>query len=65
VISNPQRGQSVRLRYGAKRWPITPRFQDAVGRVVIPSHGKPRNHLVKIGAELAIVPAGNLMPEAE
>ena len=64
VVSNPRRGQLIRVRYG-KRWRAIPRFQDAMGWVVIPSHGKPRNHLVKIGGKLVIVPAGNLMPAVE
>jgi hypothetical protein len=44
---------------------IAPRFQDAVGRVLVPSRGRPRNHLVKIAGELVVVHAGNLMPMVE
>ncbi len=75
MISNPWRGQLVRVRYAVKpRRPIAwdwrsgapkrlvltiaPRFQDAVGRVLVPSRG--RNHLIELAGELVVVPSGNL-----
>lgn len=61
MISNPRPGQAVRVRYSVKRWRTVPRWQDAVGRVVVPSRGRPRNHLVEIAGELIVIPAGNLM----
>ena len=41
---------------------IAQRFQDAVGRVLVPSRS--RNHLLEIAGELVVVSAGNRMPMA-
>jgi hypothetical protein len=62
VIVNPRLGQVVRVRYNAKVRASRP-LHDRVGKVVVVSRRKPRNHGVEINGVLYVVPCGNLMPE--
>lgn len=59
VVSNPRPGARVRIRYRAGVRDRMP-WHDAVGTVEIVGRRRPRNHGVRIGAVLVVVPAGNL-----
>lgn len=65
MLSHPRPGQRVELRYRAETRPVFP-WHGAAGVVVTPSHGHPRNHLVRLDCGfLMIVPAGNLVKEVK
>jgi hypothetical protein len=61
VISNPRPGQRVRVWYRASLRPYV-RYHGREGLVVTPGRGRPRNHTVRVGEDLVIIPAGNLRP---
>lgn len=62
MVSNPNPGQHVRLRY-AKRFAHLFPLHGAVGVVRIVGRGRgPRNHGVEIDGVIVVVPAGNLVP---
>jgi hypothetical protein len=65
VITNPRRGQRVRLHYAKRSWGWAV-FQGRTGTVSVPGRGKPRNHLVRLddGPDV-VVPCGNLVPAAD
>ena len=56
---NPRIGQCVQVWYRAGYRDFMP-YHGQVGRVVVASRGKPRNHGVTIDGKLVIVPCGNL-----
>lgn len=64
MISHPAPGQAVRVRYRAGLRRIAP-HHDRGGVVLVAARRKPLNHLVRIGDELVIVPAGHLMKPEE
>ena len=59
MIANPFPGQPVQLHYRAEMRPLMP-FHGQRGIVVQCCHGRPRNHLVKVGHRHVVVPCGNL-----
>ena len=61
MILNPRIHQLVRIRYGRRLRDQMP-LHDQIGRVVVRSRGRPRNHLVQVAGELHVLPCGNLMP---
>jgi hypothetical protein len=58
LISHPRLGQRVQVWYAARHLPLP--HHGAVGVVEIAGKGRPRNHGVRIGGVLVVVPAGNL-----
>ena len=59
MIANPRIGQSVQVWYRAALRDAMP-WHGCVGIIEEVSHGKPRNHVVRIGGQRVIVPCGNL-----
>ena len=60
MIVHPRIGQCVRLRYRLSLRRVAP-YHDRTGIVVARSNGPgPRNHLVRIGEDLVVVPCGHL-----
>jgi hypothetical protein len=59
MLSNPKPGMRVKVRYNVRARATMP-YHDRQGVVVAPSRKRPRNHLIAVGDELIIVPAGNL-----
>jgi hypothetical protein len=59
MISCPKVTQVVQVWYAAK-WRAFMPLHGRVGRVVVSSRGRPRNHGVEIDGTVWIVPAGNL-----
>ena len=59
MLANPKQGQTVQIWYGKKSRYSMP-LHGAKGTVVIASKGKPRNHLVQVGAITVVVPCGNI-----
>lgn len=59
MFANPKPGQAVKIHYAAHYAAIM-RFHGKTGQVVQRGRGRPRNHLVKIGETLAVIPCGNL-----
>ena len=62
MLSNPRENQIVQAWYAVPKRPIA-RFHGLTGVIVTPGHGTPRNHLVRFGGELAIIPGGQLRIE--
>lgn len=60
MMANPRLNQPCRVRYRASRAKYMP-YHDAVGKIVIVSRGKPRNHGVLIAGVVVCIPCGNLM----
>ena len=61
MITHPQIGQRVRLRYRRQLRRLAP-YHDAQGVVIVRARGPgPKNHGVRIGADLVCVPCGHLM----
>lgn len=58
MISNPRPGQRVQVWYAAKRLPMP--WHGQTGTVEIVGRSRPRNHGIRVGAALVVVPAGNL-----
>jgi hypothetical protein len=56
MLVHPRLGQTVRLWYQDRTMP----FHGRIGQVVIVSKGKPRNHGVRVGLEIVVVPCGNI-----
>lgn len=62
MLSNPQPGDRVELRYRAALRPLCPHGQK--GAIVAAGRGRPRNHLVRLDIGVrVVVPAGNLQKE--
>jgi hypothetical protein len=61
VLSSPKPGTRVVLHYAAARRAIAP-YHGRTGTVVTPGKGRPRNHLVCLDGDgaMVIVPAGNV-----
>lgn len=59
MIATPALGQPVQVWYRAGVRDIMP-LHGKTGVVVIRSHGRPRNHAVRIGGRVYVVPCGNL-----
>jgi len=68
MLSNPRSGQSVRIVYSKMKRPAAcsqgEPLHGRIGRIVIPSRGKPRNHGVKIDGRIVVIPAGQLIRTA-
>ena len=62
MLSNPKKGQLVRVRYRESMAAKMP-LHDKVGYVATPGRGKTRNHVVWIGMVPYSIPAGNLVKE--
>lgn len=56
MLLNPKKNQPVQLWYKNKAMP----YHGQLGRIVIISRGKPRNHGVEINGRIVVVPCGNL-----
>jgi hypothetical protein len=63
VISNPRPGMLVLVWYRLEARICSP-LHGKLGRVVVAGRGKPRNHGVKIGRHVYVIPAGNLQEVA-
>lgn len=61
MMVNPKVGQAVLIHYGPK-WlnQVRSGLQDRRAVVEVVGAGSPRNHLVNVGGERVVVPAGNL-----
>lgn len=65
MLTNPKPGQRIRVRYN-KRLRTHMLYHDNAGRILIPSRGRPRNHLVALDdGTKTIIPCGNLFSEPE
>ncbi len=71
MLSHPQIGQRVELRYAPARRAVCRSgdgraLHGCFGTVLVAGRGRPRNHLIRLddGREV-IVPAGNLRKENE
>lgn len=63
MMRYPKPGQSVQVRYRAALRSIASHHGD-VGIVLCSASGrKTRNHLVRIGRELTVIPSGNLFKD--
>lgn len=62
MIANPTIGQPVRVWYRAGVRDAMP-LHGKRGVVVVRSRGRPRNHAVRIGGRVYVVPCGNLQRE--
>lgn len=60
VLANPKHGTLCRIHYSAKKAPFMP-HHGKIGRVVVVSKGKPRNHGVEIDGKIVCFACGNLM----
>jgi hypothetical protein len=58
MVSSPKIGQEVQLWYKDRSMPM----HGKVGVVVVAGRGRPRNHGVRVGGAVVVVPAGNLRP---
>lgn len=61
MVASPRPGQCVRVWYRVGVRDIMP-LHGKTGTVVTRSRGKPRNHAVRIGGKVYVVPCGNLQP---
>jgi hypothetical protein len=60
MLSRPRIGQAVRLHYAARKRKGAP-HHGSLGTVVVVARGPgPRNHGVRIGGEIVVVPCGQL-----
>ncbi len=59
MMANPRAGQAVLIWYRPILRDHMP-LHGKPGTVVIASHGKPRNHAVRVDGSVYIVPCGNL-----
>lgn len=59
MLSNPEVGQAVELRYSPGRRRLT-HLHGKAGTVVVRGKGRPRNHGVMVEGTLYVVPAGQL-----
>jgi hypothetical protein len=59
MMANPKLGQLVQVWY-AKRYAHTMPLHGKIGKVVIVSKGKPRNHGVEVNGTMYAIPCGNL-----
>jgi len=59
MVLNPRQGQPVQVWYRGGLRDAMP-LHGQVGEVVIISHGKPRNHGVRIDGVLYAIPCGHL-----
>lgn len=59
MIASPALGQLVRVWYRVGVRDAMP-LHGKTGVVVIRSRGRPRNHAVRIGGKVYVVPCGNL-----
>lgn len=64
MIVHPRLGQQVQVWYRAAVAPYAP-YHGKIGTVEVRGVGKPRNHAVRIGEKLVIVPCGNLRNPVE
>lgn len=60
MLANPKPGDLVRVQYRKALHPLAP-LQGAVGVVAVVSKGKPRNHGVRVGDRLHVIPCGHLV----
>lgn len=65
MLTNPRPGDRVQLWYGERWRRACGHLHGRKGVVEIASRGKPRNHGVRVGGELVVVPAGNLRKRGE
>jgi len=59
MISNPRQGDTVQVWYREGLRHAMP-LHGRVGTVVHASRGKPRNHGIRIGGKVYVVPCGHL-----
>jgi len=60
MLRNATVGQAVWLRYRSALRAVAG-LHGAAGRVEIAGRGRPRNHGVRVGSRLVVVPAGHLV----
>jgi len=66
MLSNPTRGQIVRIRYAPpRRQFVRNSLHGKYGRVLVPGTGRPRSHLVHVDGHNYIIPAGQLFQEPD
>lgn len=64
MMSHPKLGTDCQIWYARDRWEKYGRkllpYHGQLATVILPSRGRPRNHMVSVGGRLVIVPCGNL-----
>lgn len=60
MVASPRPGQRVRVWYRKEARGIM-HLHGKTGTIVICSHGRPRNHAVRIDGTVYVVPCGNLL----
>jgi len=63
MICNPQQGQRVQVWYRPDLRALMP-LHGRIGVVEIVGRKRPRNHGVRVGPQLHVIPCGNLRPES-
>jgi hypothetical protein len=59
MIASPKIGQLVQVWYRPVLRDVMP-YHGRIGRVVVVSRGRPRNHGVMLDGQTVVVPCGNL-----
>jgi len=64
MIASPKTGQRVQVWYRESLRGFMP-LHGKIGKVVVSSRGKPRNHGVEIDGTMFVIPCGNLRKPPE